>query len=72
MQPNAATHDPRPEYIRALVDKTGLTQRAAAERIGISARMMRYYLATDADKWRPAPYSVQFCLERLDGASAGS
>jgi predicted transcriptional regulator len=65
MKPNAARHDPRPEYLRALVDKTGLSQRAAAERIGISARLMRYYLALDAGEARTAPYPVQFALEAL-------
>lgn len=65
MTPDAQKHDPRPEYLRALIEQAGLSQRAAARRIGISARVMRYYVATDPTKSRPAPYPVQFCLEVL-------
>lgn len=65
MKPDANKHDPRSEYLRALIDQAGLSQREAARRIGISARMMRYYVATDPDKTREAPYPVQFCLEAL-------
>lgn len=66
MKPDASRHDPRPEYIRALLAQAELSQRAAAERIGISARLLRYYLApeTAADR-RVAPYPVQFALEQL-------
>ena len=60
MTPDATRHDPRPEYLRALLERAGVSQREAARRIGISERMMRYYLAD-----RPAPYPVQFALEAL-------
>lgn len=63
-RPNAAQHDPRPEYIRELLDRAGMTQDGAAARIGISERMMRYYVA-DGDANKPAPYLVQFALECL-------
>lgn len=65
MKPHASKHDPRPEYIRALVARGGLSQRQAARQIGISERMMRYYLATGDADHRPAPYPVQFCLESI-------
>ncbi|MDN5937878.1 MAG: helix-turn-helix domain-containing protein [Salinisphaera sp.] len=65
MSPDAQKHDQRPEYIRALIEQAGLSQREAARRIGISARVMRYYVATDPSKSRAAPYPVQFCLEAL-------
>lgn len=61
MTPDASRHDPRPDYLRALVAASGLSQRAAAQRIGISERVMRYYLAGD----RPAPYPVQYAMESL-------
>jgi transcriptional regulator with XRE-family HTH domain len=65
MRPDASKHDPRPEYLRALLDRAGLSQRAAARRIGVSERVMRYYLADEAADYRPAPYIVQFALESL-------
>lgn len=65
MKPDATRHDPRPEYIRALIEQAGLSQRAAATRIGVSYRMMRYYCAQDGADQRPAPYLVQYALEQL-------
>lgn len=61
-----ARRNPCPRYLRGLIEAAGLTQREAARRVGVSERMMRYYL-TDADSagYRPAPYPVQFALERL-------
>lgn len=66
MKPDASRHDPRSEYLRALLDQAGVTQREAARRIGISERLMRYYLASEsiADR-RVAPYPVQYALEML-------
>lgn len=66
MKPNAAKHDPSPHYLRALVIKSGLSQRACARQIGIGERLLRYYLADEltADR-RVAPYPVQFALEQL-------
>lgn len=65
MKPDPSRHDPRPEYIRALITQAGVSQQEAARRLGISARMMRYYVAEDDN--RPAPYVVQFALECLAG-----
>jgi len=68
MRPDASRHDPSPDYLRALIARAGLSQRAAARRIGISERMMRYYLAdAGTPAHRPAPYTVQYALERLAG-----
>lgn len=66
MTPNASLHNPSPEYIRALVERSGLSQREAAKRIGVSDRLLRYYLTAGADS-RSAPYPVQFALEALAG-----
>ena len=63
MKPDASKHNPDPEYIRGLVSSTGLSQHAAAQQIGISARVMRYYLSGERD----APYPVQYALEQLAG-----
>jgi predicted transcriptional regulator len=64
VKPDATKHNPDPEYIRGLVEASGLSQQAAAREIGISARVMRYYLSGE----REAPYPVQFCLQNLKQA----
>ncbi len=66
MKPDASRHDPRPEYLRALLASSGLSQRGASRRIGISERTMRYYLSdpTSGD-YRAAPYAVQYAMESL-------
>ena len=65
MIPDATKHDPSPEYLRALLARAGLSQREAARRIGVSERVMRYYLAPESADYRPAPYVVQYALESL-------
>lgn len=64
MKPSAAKHNPDPAYLRELIDRAGLSQREAARRIGVSERVMRYYLA-DPPIGKPAPYPVQYALEHL-------
>ena len=64
MKPNAKRHNPDPAYLRDLIDRAGLSQREAARRIGITDRMMRYYLADDEASPR-APYVVQYAIENL-------
>lgn len=66
MKPNASTHNPDPRYLRGLLDRAGLTQKQAADLLGISDRVMRYYLSdTDSATYRAAPYPVQFAMECL-------
>lgn len=66
MIPDATKHNPSPDYLRALLAQCGLSQREAARRIGVSDRVMRYYLApNDSPGYRPAPYVVQYALEML-------
>lgn len=67
MTPDATRHNPSPDYLRALLERAGVSQREAARRIGISERMMRYYLAPPDADHRPAPYAIQYALERLSG-----
>lgn len=64
MKPDSAKHNPDPDYLRGLIDRAGLSQREAARAVGITDRMMRYYLSHDPDAPR-APYAVQYALERL-------
>jgi len=61
--PDAAQLNTNPRYLRHLIDRAGLTQEEAAQRIGITGRAMRNYLSEAAA--RPAPYAVQFALECL-------
>ena len=66
MRPDSSRHNPDPRYLRGLLEKAGLTQRQAAQRLGISDRVMRYYLSAEtSDSYRAAPYPVQFALECL-------
>lgn len=68
MTPDATNHKPSPDYLRALLGKAGVSQREAARRLGLSVRVMSYYLApTDSLGYRPAPYVVQYALEALAG-----
>ncbi len=61
---DASRHNPDPVYLRELVARAGMSQRACARQIGISERAMRKYLALPAPE-TPAPYPVQFALEAL-------
>ena len=65
MKPDSTNHNPAPEYLRGLLDRAGISQREAARRVGVSERMMRYYLAADDADHRPAPYAIQYALEAL-------
>ena len=71
MKPDASLHNPSPDYLRALLERAGLSQREAARRIGVSERMMRYYLADGSADHRPAPYPVQFAIEALAASVRG-
>ena len=66
MKPDASHHDPRPEYLRALLASAGLTQRAAARLIGISERQMRAHLCNPTlPGYRTPSYPVQYAIEQL-------
>lgn len=64
--PDATNHDPRPDYLRALIGRSGLSQRACALRLGIDPRTLRYYLQReDHPTYRAAPYVIQYAIEQL-------
>lgn len=66
MKPDASKHNPDPRYLRGLLGAAGITQRQGAQLLGISDRVMRYYLSDEAsESYRAAPYPVQFALECL-------
>lgn len=59
MKPESTNYKSDPKYFRTLIEGAEISQRKAAEIIGISPRTIRSYLSGD----RPIPYSVQFVLE---------
>ena len=72
MKPDASRHNPDPSYLRGLLEQAGLSQRKAAELLGMSDRNMRYYLADEGSPaHKPAPYPVQFALECLATCKEG-
>lgn len=65
-KPDASNYNPNPDYLRGLLDQAGLTQLEAAQLLGISDRVLRYYLSDEGSKsYREASYTVQFALECL-------
>jgi hypothetical protein len=72
MTPDASQHDPRPEYLRALITASNRTQRDVALAIGVSERLLRCYLApVTAASRREAPYPVQYAIECLAADARG-
>ena len=64
--PHAALQDSSPTRLAEFLRIAGESQTSAAERLGISPRQMRRYLATEGTPAHtPAPYTVQFALEAL-------
>lgn len=66
MKPDASDRNPSPLYLRGLLDQAGVSQRGAAELLGMSWTGFRNYLRDESDPlYRVAPYQVQFALECL-------
>lgn len=63
-RPDAKWHRPDPTYLRQLLERAGLSQRAAARALGLTDRTMRYYASGE----QAMPYTVQYCLEVLAAA----
>lgn len=59
----AETHNSDPRHLRRLLEIAGISQRQAAKLVGITDRMMRYYLDPKS-RWR-APEKVVKKLEEL-------
>ena len=64
-KPDVSLHNPDAVYMRSLVTACDMTQVEAAKALGLSERVMRYYLSQNPDTFRPAPYTVQYALEQL-------
>jgi len=70
-RPDASLHNPSPVYLRELLEIARVTQEAAATALGITDRVMRYYLSDqESATYRPAPYAVQYALEQLAAHAA--
>ncbi|WP_099312313.1 hypothetical protein [Pseudomonas sp. ICMP 564] len=70
-KPDASLHNPSPDYLRDLLETAGITQKAAATTLGITDRVMRYYLSgEESATYRPAPYAIQYALEQLAAYAA--
>lgn len=65
MNPNSKYKNSDTEYLRELIDKIGLSQRATARLIGVNESTLRSYLNPNHDSI--CPYPVQYCLEVLAG-----
>lgn len=66
MKPDASTRNPSPHYLRGMLEQAGISQIQAAALLGMSDRVIRYYLSdTTSPSHRPAPYVVQFAIECL-------
>lgn len=66
MKPDATHHDPRQEYLRALIEKSGLSQVECARLVGLSPATLRKYLMPESAPSRlVADYRTQYALEQL-------
>ena len=70
--PDSTFHNPDPSYIRKLVYKSILIDKATSQAnvaniIGIDPRTLRYYMQVQGRKegTPEAPYTVQYALEQL-------
>lgn len=61
--PNIDEYNPDPDYLRSLVERSGLSQREVARRVGVSERTMRDYL--NSNHKSAHTYPVQFTIEML-------
>ena len=68
MKPDCKQYNPSPDYLRQLVQESGLSANKAAKALGHSRRTMRYWLAGE----HPFPYTVQYTMEALARYTAKS
>jgi transcriptional regulator with XRE-family HTH domain len=65
-RPDASQHNGDPEYLRSLIEQSGLSIRQTADQIGIRRTELQAYLYDEADeRHRTVTYPVQFALECL-------
>lgn len=66
-RPDARRHRPEPDYLRELLARAGISQRAAARALDLDERSIRYYASGEKEM----PYTVQYCLEVLAAGGVG-
>jgi hypothetical protein len=75
-RPSVEYYNPDPSYLRGVISKIKdkslfygdtICVKSVARRIGVSERSMQKYLSGSAKTRHPAPYVVQYALERLKG-----
>lgn len=66
-EPDVAHYCPDAAYLRGLLQIIGQSQRAVAQRLGLSYRTMKYYMTPEDSgiESRTPPYPTQYALERL-------
>lgn len=61
-------YNPDPNYLRSLIEVSGLSQREIARRIGVNESQFRCYITKKENKsYNECPYVIQVCLELLAG-----
>jgi hypothetical protein len=61
------SENPTPEELRALIAQTGLSQRKAAEELGLSERMMRYYASGQEVIPKVVIYALRWLVSQEHG-----
>ena len=64
--PNAAFYNESSDYLRCLINSSGLSQETVAKLIGIDGRTLRGYISTTNPKRHP--YAIQYAIECLANA----
>jgi hypothetical protein len=64
--PKPECYRPEPDYMRTLVERSGMSQRRCARLLCVDERTMRGWILGE----RSFPYSAQFTMEALADAGA--
>lgn len=61
------SESPTPEELRQLIAQTGLSQRRAAEELGLAERTMRYYASGQQEIPRVVIYALRYLVSQEHG-----
>lgn len=65
--PDAHKHNTAPAYVADVIRRTGLSQRACADRVGVTHATLKYWIA-GTHVWS---YTAQYTLECLAAFASG-